>query len=710
MSKLLSTEKIIKIILDYIEDDRRNQAILLNGEWGCGKTFFIKEKLIPKIDKETYQTFLISLYGVDSVEKIQDIIYTKWIEKVLADRMKNHESLGDILAKGVAIFGKSAIKLLESKIGTEGSAIDSAKVILNQSIGTNKKPILIFDDLERCQIDIIELMGFLNNLSENNGYKLILVANEHEINRDESDIAIALKYGIALNSRLDIDDLTKKESNCTENDKKKCEIKINQDDLKNISNHYFGRKTTYERTHEKLIGLTIPYNISIIEAFDDIVSKYVKDENTRNMLKTNKDEIIDLFEREGHRNLRTLITASIAIEDIISLIKQNNISEKNIFNDELKTIVLYIVFSAIRRTSGKDTYNWTSNTRYGFVNSFSNINNSRLYGYAFIDEYWETQCIDVEFVYKDIIASIDEKVAIKKSVEEREEHRLLALNRLMDWYMLPDDDEVKRLVQQMKEELSQKKYYPQDFKEIILTLMRINNPNFGMSPDKKSESNTQIFDSTEGGQFVGMSVVRPKVVSHQYLDWEEINISEFVNLMLAYFDDDQFTMTKNMISVLSEDKQFVYNYRQLTMPLIKKIEQNEDRKISVCKNGISISDMPWDDDFEIFCRDSKAEFINQGRFLSLFGYDKLVEKIAIATPTEIHNFCYAVKKVYSFSNLADAYFEDYDIVKGISDYISENIDGLLHGNKSRVREIALRRLKSDMNKYEHSLKRTNLAK
>lgn len=50
-------------------------------------------------------------------------------------------------------------------------------------------------------------MGFLNNLSENKEYKIILVANEQEINRDEDEIAMALKYEIALNSRLDVENL-----------------------------------------------------------------------------------------------------------------------------------------------------------------------------------------------------------------------------------------------------------------------------------------------------------------------------------------------------------------------------------------------------------------------------------------------------------------------------------------------------------------------
>ena len=162
MSKILSTNEIEKIILDYIEDDRKNQAILLNGEWGCGKTFFIKEMLIPQIDKEKYQIFQISLYGVSSIEIIQDMIYGKWIENVVSEKTEKFGPFCDTLVKRIGVFGKGAIQFFESKIGTDGSAAETAKAILEQNIGKYKKPVLVFDDIERCQIDIIELMGFLS--------------------------------------------------------------------------------------------------------------------------------------------------------------------------------------------------------------------------------------------------------------------------------------------------------------------------------------------------------------------------------------------------------------------------------------------------------------------------------------------------------------------------------------------------------------------
>ena len=39
MAKLLSMDEIKEIIIDYVKDDRKKQAVLLDGEWGCGKTF-----------------------------------------------------------------------------------------------------------------------------------------------------------------------------------------------------------------------------------------------------------------------------------------------------------------------------------------------------------------------------------------------------------------------------------------------------------------------------------------------------------------------------------------------------------------------------------------------------------------------------------------------------------------------------------------------
>ena len=42
----MKNEDIIKIVIEYITEERYKQAILIDGEWGAGKTFFVKEQLL----------------------------------------------------------------------------------------------------------------------------------------------------------------------------------------------------------------------------------------------------------------------------------------------------------------------------------------------------------------------------------------------------------------------------------------------------------------------------------------------------------------------------------------------------------------------------------------------------------------------------------------------------------------------------------------
>lgn len=144
---------------------------------GMWKDIFIKEHLIPALENniEDAEIYKISLYGISNEDMIQEMLYAQWLEKVVKTKTGK---VGKIVNKGIGIFGKSAIHALESKFGAEGAIENVADTLIGDVISKNAHNIIIFDDLERCRVDIIQLMGFLNNLSENNGFKLILVANE----------------------------------------------------------------------------------------------------------------------------------------------------------------------------------------------------------------------------------------------------------------------------------------------------------------------------------------------------------------------------------------------------------------------------------------------------------------------------------------------------------------------------------------------------
>ena len=77
----LTDEQIIELLIEYITDERYMQAVLIDGDWGSGKTYFIREKLIKELQKtvlektKQYQSILyISLYGMENVSQIVDEI------------------------------------------------------------------------------------------------------------------------------------------------------------------------------------------------------------------------------------------------------------------------------------------------------------------------------------------------------------------------------------------------------------------------------------------------------------------------------------------------------------------------------------------------------------------------------------------------------------------------------------------------------------
>lgn len=83
----LTDEQILEIIEKYTNKKETNYAILLDGEWGSGKTYFIREKLVPKL-KDNYEKekkeknkddklknkkpLYISLYGQKMLKKYQN--------------------------------------------------------------------------------------------------------------------------------------------------------------------------------------------------------------------------------------------------------------------------------------------------------------------------------------------------------------------------------------------------------------------------------------------------------------------------------------------------------------------------------------------------------------------------------------------------------------------------------------------------------------
>ena len=68
--------ELVQTVRDYINDEKANYAVLIDGAWGCGKTYLYENVLEDEISKleagknERKYNVYISLYGISSVEQL----------------------------------------------------------------------------------------------------------------------------------------------------------------------------------------------------------------------------------------------------------------------------------------------------------------------------------------------------------------------------------------------------------------------------------------------------------------------------------------------------------------------------------------------------------------------------------------------------------------------------------------------------------------
>jgi hypothetical protein len=172
-------EHITKFLDYYIElESSPEYAVMLRGAWGSGKTFFINEY----IDTRNEADFLrVSLYGVSSTEEVNESFFQQ-LYPILGS--KTAKIAGKFL-KGIV---KATIKIDLDKIdGTFDISADPKNTEVPIFLRGIEKKIIVVDDLERCKIPLKVVLGFLNQFVENKGLKMIILANETEILKSQSE-------------------------------------------------------------------------------------------------------------------------------------------------------------------------------------------------------------------------------------------------------------------------------------------------------------------------------------------------------------------------------------------------------------------------------------------------------------------------------------------------------------------------------------------
>lgn len=180
-------------------------VLMISGNWGTGKSYFVKHQLLdmignvecPEASKSgnikevfknkilnlitkngnNYLPVMISLFGIGSVNELESAI------------------MGELLN---SINGEATSKIKKIWNGTKKVLEKSEKLkeyldivsLIDYRPGVDvlpKQVIIVLDDLERFddKITETEILGFINNLSENIGLKVIVIANEEYLNSNK---------------------------------------------------------------------------------------------------------------------------------------------------------------------------------------------------------------------------------------------------------------------------------------------------------------------------------------------------------------------------------------------------------------------------------------------------------------------------------------------------------------------------------------------
>ena len=329
-------EDLVESILDYIRSDYTDYAIMLNGEWGSGKTHFWNNKIRKKIESmqlngKRYTTIYMSLYGISNLEEISKKIFietTQLMDKNLRRFMDAHGQTT------IPEYAKTGLDMANFfGVTQNGDKIDYADFF------STEDKVLCFDDLERANVDVIDILGYINNFVEHDHIKTIIICNEKELSTKLKSSNLEMKTFIATY-------LLDRQGELNKADKPMVE-KI-QDKIE----HVFDKANDYERIKEKLIGETFEYAPKFDYIINGILMRYENDPELIRFYRENTKLIISTFERSGTRNLRIL---KHALNDFKKIFDMVNKSYPNTSHRVMQTMLIFTIAISFEIKAGKVT-------------------------------------------------------------------------------------------------------------------------------------------------------------------------------------------------------------------------------------------------------------------------------------------------------------------------------------------------------------------
>ena len=368
-------EELVDSILDYVRADYTDYAIMINGEWGSGKTYFWNHKIRNKIESlqlngRKYTTIYMSLYGISNLEDISKKIFIETTQLMDKNMRKYMDSHGQTTIPEYAKTGLDMANFFG--VTQNGDKIDYASFF-----ATNDK-VLCFDDLERANVDVIDILGYINNFVEHDHIKTIIICNEKELSTKLKSSNLEMKTFIATY-------LLDKEGNLLKADKPMVEK------IREKIEYVFDKANDYERIKEKLIGETFEYAPRFNYIIDGLLMRYEGNQDLMRFLREHTNLITSTFIKSGTRNLRIL---KHALNDFKKVYENVNKFYPNTNLRVLQTMLIFTIAVSFEIKAGKITkdkfVNINSNEEYKaiLVSSRVLMDNRQFYIKEFDNNYY----------------------------------------------------------------------------------------------------------------------------------------------------------------------------------------------------------------------------------------------------------------------------------------------------------------------------------
>ncbi len=191
-----NSNKHIEEFLDYYlnKEQSPDYAVLITGCWGSGKTYFIRQYLEGKgaagkdvvktfdwlTDCEKYAVVYVSLFGAKSREEMDKRVLEKLHPILNSDYLKSIPTAVSTIAKLLKEYSVNPALKATGAVAEIATPF-LAEVLPNIIKGEGEKlkgAVVVFDDVERADMPLPELLGYLNEYVEHLHVPCILLADK----------------------------------------------------------------------------------------------------------------------------------------------------------------------------------------------------------------------------------------------------------------------------------------------------------------------------------------------------------------------------------------------------------------------------------------------------------------------------------------------------------------------------------------------------